>query len=187
MYYKELSLPFDPWKDLPEHYFEKEKHQTNEIFNKYVKREDFNKDTLDWFRSNGLYLIHSMIFSYLPHTKSAIHTDGFHDSPESKKFSAMNFSIGGSGSLEWYEPLDINNISPPLHTGVGKSPYNEIHESNARLLDSYKIKNPVLIDVDAFHRGVNDSDEHRYSLTLRWLPNITFKQALEIFQPYFLD
>ena len=185
MYYKELRLPFNPWKELPDHYFSKDDHTTIKVFNKYVNRTDFNKETLDWFTSNGLYLYHSMIFSYLPHYKSSIHTDGFEKIKTSCMYSAINFSIGGAGSIEWHEPLDSASISPPKRTDVAKSPYHEVDKT--RLLDSYELKNPVLIDVGTYHRGVNDSDEHRYSLTLRWYPKTTFQQSLEIFRPYFLE
>jgi len=185
MYYKELCLPFDPWKGLPDHYFSKDDHRITEVFNKYVKRTDFNKETLDWFTSNGLYLNYSMIFSYLPHHKSSIHTDGFENIESSRIYSAINFSIGGAGSIEWHEPLDSSSISPPKRTAVAKSPHHAVDKT--RLLDSYKIKNPVLIDVGTYHCGVNDSDEHRYSLTLRWEPKTTFQQSLEIFKPYFLE
>jgi hypothetical protein len=184
MYYKELRLPFDPWKGLPDHYFSKDDHKIHAVFNKYVNRTDFNKETLDWFTSNGLYLNHSMIFSYLPHHKSPIHTDGF-EKTNNCMYSAINFSIGGAGSIEWHEPLDSLSISPPKRTAVAKSPYHDANKT--RLLDSYKIKNPVLIDVGTYHCGVNDSDEHRYSLTLRWSPKTTFQQSLEIFKPYFLE
>ena len=188
MFYKELQLPFDPWKGLPEHYFSKDDHKISDgVFNKYVKRKDFNKETLDWFTSNGLYLNHSMIFSYLPYHKSSIHTDGFMNNQSSCVYSAINFSIGGAGSIEWREPLDSLSISPPKRTTIGRSPHHEIAENKTKLLDTYKINNPVLIDVGTYHRGVNDSNEHRYSLTLRWTPMTTFQQSLEIFKPYFLE
>jgi len=186
MYYKELRLPFDPWKGLPDHYFSKDKHTTVGIFNKYVNRTDFNNETLDWFTSNGLYLNHSMIFSYLPHHKTTIHTDGF-GKTNNCIYSAINFSIGGTGSIEWYEPLDLSNVSIPKRTTVAKAPYHDVDRNNTKLLDIYKIKNPVLIDVGTYHCGTNDSDEHRYSLTLRWSPRTTFQQSLEIFKPYFLE
>ena len=188
MYYKELCLPFDPWKGLPDHYFSKDDHKTPEtsVFNKYIKQTDLNKETLDWFLSNGLYVEHSMIFSYLPHHKTSIHTDGFEKS-NNCMHSAINFSIGGSGSIEWHEPLDSSSISPPKRTSVAKSPYHYIDRNKAKLLDTYEIKNPVLIDVATSHCGVNDSAEHRYSLTLRWFPKTSFQQSLEIFKPYFLE
>jgi hypothetical protein len=186
MYYKELRLPFDPWKGLPDHYFSKDDHKIHAVFNKYVNRTDFNKETLDWFTSNGLYLNHSMIFSYLSHYKTSIHTDGF-EKTNNCMYSAINFSIGGPGSIEWHEPLDSSSISPPKRTGVAKSPYHYIDRNKTKLLDTYEIKNPVLIDVATYHCGVNDSDEHRYSLTLRWIPKTTFQRSLEIFKPYFLE
>ena len=188
MYYKELCLPFDPWKGLPDHYFSKDEHKTSEtrVFNKYIKTTDLNKETLDWFISNGLYVEHSMIFSYLPYCKSYIHTDGLEDKT-CCLYSAINFSIGGAGSIEWHQPLDIAAISPPKLTGVARSPYHEVDENTTTLLDTYELKNPVLIDVATYHRGVNNSDEHRYSLTLRWSPRTNFQQSFEIFKPYFLE
>lgn len=187
MYYKELFLPFDPWKGLPDHYFSKDNHVTCEVFNKYIKRTDLNKETLDWFVSNGLYLEYSMIFSYLPHHKTSIHMDGFENKKSSCMYSAINFSIGGAGSIEWHKPLDSSSISPPKLTGIARSPYHDVDENKTTLLDTYKLKNPVLIDVGTYHRGINDSDKHRYSLTLRWSPRTTFQQSLEIFKPYFLE
>lgn len=187
MYYKELSLPFNPWKDLPDHFFNKEEHQTNIVVNKYIKKEDFNKETVDWFLNLGLHLHHSMIFSYLPQSKGAIHIDGFQNSPSSKRYSSINFSIGGDGKLEWFKAKNSEAISPPSFSSVGRSPFNQITEENSILLESYVIKNPVLIDVETFHRGTNISDTHRYSLTLRWLPKMTFQQSLDFFRPYFLD
>ena len=189
MYYKELFLPFDPWKGLPDHYFSKDDHKTPEtrVFNKYIKTTDLNKETLDWFLSNGLYVEHSMIFSYLPYYKTYIHTDGFVNEKDSCMYSAINFSIGGAGSIEWHEPVDSSSISSPKRTAVAKSPYHYIDRNKAKLLDTYEIKNPVLIDVATYHCGINDSDEHRYSITLRWSPRTTFQQSLEIFKPYFLE
>jgi hypothetical protein len=187
MYYKALRLPFDPWKGLPDHYFSKDVHKIKNVFNKYVNRTDFNKETIDWFTGNGLYLINnSMLFSYLPHHKTSIHTDG-HGKTNDCMYSAINFSIGGAGSIEWHEPLDSSDISPLQLTAVAKSPYHYIDRNKAKLLDTYEIKNPVLIDVATYHCGINDSDEHRYSLTLRWMPKTTFQQSLEIFKPYFLE
>ena len=187
MYYKELSLPFDPWNKLPTHYLSKNNHEKIEVFNKYVKRTDFNKETLNWFSSLGLTISYSMIFSYLPNTKTTIHIDGFRGTPGSKQYSAINFSIGGEGSLEWYNPIDLTSIGPETMTAVAKSPYHMVSEKEARLLASYKIKNPVLIDVDTFHRATNDSNIHRYSLTLRWRPKMTFTEAHDLLQPYFLN
>jgi len=188
MYYKELRLPFDPWKGLPDHYFSKDDHKTPEtrVFNKYIKTTDLNKETLDWFLSNGLSVEHSMIFSYLPHHKTSIHTDG-HGKTNDCMYSAINFSIGGAGSIEWHEPVDSSSISSPKRTAIAKSPYHYIDRNKAKLLDTYEIKNPVLIDVATYHCGINDSDEHRYSLTLRWSPRTNFQQSLEIFKPYFLE
>ena len=189
MYYKELCLPFDPWKGLPDHYFSKDDHKTPEtrVFNKYIKTTDLNKETLDWFISNGLYVEHSMIFSYLPYYKTYIHTDGFVNKKDSCVYSAINFSIGGAGSIEWHEPLDSSSISPPKRTAVAKSAYHDVDRNKTKLLDIYKIKNPVLIDVATYHCGANNSGEHRYSLTLRWSPRTNFQQSLEIFKPYFLE
>ena len=185
MYYKELFLPFDPWKGLPDHYFSKDNHVTCEVFNKYIKRTDLNKETLDWFVSNGLYLEYSMIFSYLPHHKTSIHMDGFENKKLSCMYSAINFSIGGAGSIEWHEPLDSSSVSLPKRTAVAGSPYHNVYKT--KLLDIYNIKNPVLIDVETYHCGTNNSGEHRYSLTLRWSPRTNFQQSLEIFKPYFLE
>ena len=189
MYYKELTLPFDPWKGLPDHYFSKDDHKSPEtrVFNKYIKTTDLNKETLDWFVSNGLYLEYSMIFSYLPHYKTYIHTDGFVNEKDSCTYSAINFSIGGAGSIEWHEPLDSSSISTPKRTAVAKSAYHDVDKNKTKLLDIYNIKNPVLIDVETYHCGTNNSGEHRYSLTLRWSPRTNFQQSLEIFKPYFLE
>ena len=137
--------------------------------------------------SLGLTISYSMIFSYLPNTKTTIHIDGFRGTPGSKQYSAINFSIGGQGSLEWYKPIDLTSIGPEKMTAVAKAPHHRVEEKEARLLASYKIKNPVLIDVDTFHRATNDSDIHRYSLTLRWRPKMTFTEAHDLLQPYFLN
>ena len=120
-------------------------------------------------------------------TKTTIHIDGFRGTPGSKQYSAINFSIGGQGSLEWYKPIDLTSIGPEKMTAVAKAPHHRVEEKEARLLASYKIKNPVLIDVDTFHRATNDSDIHRYSLTLRWRPKMTFTEAHDLLQPYFLN
>jgi hypothetical protein len=128
-----------------------------------------------------------MIFSYLPYYRTYIHTDGFENVEASRIYSAINFSIGGAGSIEWHKPLDSSSISPPKRTAVAKSAYHDVARHKTKLLDIYEIKNPVLIDVGTYHRGTNNSNEHRYSLTLRWLPRTTFQQSLEIFKPYFLE
>lgn len=187
MHYKELALPFDPWKDLPEHYFNKEEHNVTDVFNRYVLVKDINKETKKWFSDHGMYLNHSMIFSYLPNSKSSIHIDGISSSEVSKQYSAINFSLGGEGSIEWFEPLDPSKNSPANYTRVAGSPYHAFQENEVRLIDSYTIKNPVLIDVRSLHRGVNLSAEHRYSLTLRWTPKMTFEKTLEFFSPFFLN
>lgn len=187
MHYKELVLPFDPWKDLPEKYFDKEKHSVTDVFNKYVLLKDINKETQEWFSDHGMYLNHSMIFSYLPYSKSSIHVDGIDSSVVSKQYCAINFSLGGDGELEWFELLDKSQPSSANYTRVAGAPYYAFQEDQVRLLESYKIKNPVLIDVETLHRGVNLSAVHRYSLTLRWTPKMTFEKAVEIFSPYLLN
>jgi len=190
MYYKELFLPFDPFQGLPDHYFSKDEHTTPEtrVFNKFINETDLNKETLDWFLSNGLNVVQSMIFSYLPWSRTHIHTDGFVNTKDFSICTAINFSIGGAGSIEWHKPLDSSSISLPKLTPVAKSPYHDLDRGKSKLLDIYNIKkNPVLIDVDTYHCGTNKSNEHRYSITLRWSPRTTFQQSLEIFKPYFLE
>ena len=187
MLYKELDLPFDPWKDLPSYYFDKEKHSsTLPVFNRYIKTSDFNKETIQWFLDKKLVLSHCMIFSYMAFGKSSIHQDGFIGDISTKLYCAINFNLGGRGSINWYDPINIKNVSPPTLTPVASSPYQYLHSDNAVLKESVEIKNPMLINVDEFHQGENLSPEHRYSLTLRWVPVTRFSAAIEIFRDYFI-
>lgn len=185
MYYKKLKLDFNPFVDLPEHYYQIE-DKTLKVWNKYIDTADFNKNTRDWFIENNLFLKSSVIFTYMPNSECPIHVDGFNtDEYDYRQFTAINFTMGGQGSMQWFESTG-EIPTDPLHTKVAKSPFVMYDETMSKLDSSYIGTDPTLVRVDVPHRGTNMSNQTRHSITLRWLPKLTWEEAQEKFKPFFL-
>lgn len=185
MYYRKLKLDFDPFDELPDHCFTNS-NSNIDVWNKYIDSNVFNKSTKDWFTKNNLVLKSSMIFFYGPNCVSDIHVDGF-VTPEYdyRQLSAINFTKGGQGLMQWFEPYGEPPTTPKL-TRVAKSPFIKYDETNSRLADGYDVSTPALVRVDVPHRGINLSNEIRYSITLRWLPKLSWEEAQDKFKSFFL-
>lgn len=178
-HHRKLNINFNPFDYLPEHYYEESLHELHQkpVFNKFVGGKEFGPVVNEWFESLGWTLNGSMFFSYLPNSISSIHVDGFKTAEEDRRiYAAINWSKGGKGSMSWFEPLpDTPEVYN--HTEVAQSPYVLYNRANTRLVDYCDINQPTLIDVGIPHRGQNLSPEPRFTLTLRWLPVMTFQEA----------
>jgi len=185
-YYRKLKLDFNPFDELPEHYFIHDATPPLAMWNKYIDSIHLNKKTRDWFRHNNLILRSSMIFSYAPRCAGAIHIDGFETKEyDYRQWTAINFVQGGHGLMQWFEPIGDIPTTPNL-TEVGKSPFFMYNEDNSRLVESYDVADPALVRVDVPHRGINLSDEFKFSITLRWTPKLQWAEAQEKFKSFFL-
>ena len=185
-HHRRLKIDFDPFDYLPEHYYEEGLHELHNkpVYNKFVGAKDLGPVVNDWFNSQGLTLNGSMFFSYLPRSISSIHVDGFKTEDEDRRiFAAINWSRGAAGSMAWFKPLP-NASESYNHTEVAESPYILYNRENTQLVDYCEINGPTLIDVGIPHRGQNLSDSPRYTLTLRWLPVMSFQEAELLLKDY---
>lgn len=187
MYYNELKIDIDPFKNLPDHYFipapfDKE----SPIWNKYIDSNDINKETHEWFRENGLEVAHSMLFAHSGKTKTYAHVDGYQTAEkDSRVYSAINFSKGGVGVLSWYEIINPENAHPGI-TPLSTTPYQIYDYNDVKLIKRYLYKDnqPVLVDVNTPHSAENLNNNMRYTISLRWEPILSFNDALEKFKNY---
>ena len=185
MYYKKLKLDFNPFDKLPEHYYQIE-DKTLKVWNKYIDTADFNKNTRDWFIKNNLFLKSCIIITYLPNSSCPIHVDGNNtDEYDYRQFTAINFTMGGQGSIQWFEPTGETPTNV-FHTEIAKSPIIKYDETTSELADTHAGTDPALVRIDVPHKGTNVSDRIRYSITLRWLPKLTWEEAQKKFKPFFL-
>jgi len=186
MYYSKLRLDFNPFVDLPTKYYHLDNTEKLTVWNKYIDTNDLNNSTRDWFIKNNLFLKSCIIITYLPNSSCPIHVDGNNtDEYDYRQFTAINFTMGGRGSIQWFKPTG-ETPTDVFHTEIAKSPIIKYDEATSELADTHAGTDPAVVRVDMPHRGVNMSNQTRYSITLRWLPKLTWEQAQEKFKPFFL-
>lgn len=177
IYFKKISVPFTPFDHLPEKYYDPELHKKYMMFNKMIDPNDLGPEIHEWSKQYGLNIVEAMIFSYVPRVRGAIHIDGFHENGKLWPYCALNFTKGGKGIMEWFE-CD----APTKHYTSGAStPYLNYNEATCQLKASDSIETPTLVRVNVPHRATNLSNEHRYSISVRWWPAPTFEEAVALF------
>jgi hypothetical protein len=185
MHYIELNINIDPFRDLPEHYYDPGIHAKlkSKVWNKFINANDINKETHEWFNNYGLEITHPMLFAYHGNSRSRVHLDGYKtDSQDLRLFSAINFSKGSDGLINWYSVINPENLRHGEDALLSKTPYQPYHDDDVTLVESYNYKKPVLVDVSIPHNGENISDGTRYTITLRWSPITTFDDAIRLFK-----
>lgn len=156
------------------------------------KTEIMGDEFVQLLASRGLYASHIALFHTPPRRLLPIHTDTY----IIPHFAKLNFVYGAAGSrMFWYKLKPGYVIVPQVtddqkkyRTPTGSNvAYVSIPGSECFPVASTAIGTPTLVDVGVPHSVLNNTDEHRWciSIPLRSLKDdhvLEFNEAREAFQ-----
>lgn len=148
----------------------------------YVGDDNFkfiSPEIANWAVENNLTINHCHLFAGPPKENSIIHSDG----PEGENQFGINWVLSGYDSyMAWYQ---VNNLKETEHNYSG-SPYRKWDDSECVEIERCTINGPTLINAAPPHRIVNNSNEHRWTVSLRFSNSFTtWEDTVEFFKPYF--
>jgi hypothetical protein len=133
----------------------------------------------NWADENNLIINNCHLFAGPPKKNSIIHSDG----PEGENQFGINWVLSGRDSyMSWYQ---VNTVKETEYN-FSNSPYRKWDDDECTEIDRYKIDGPTLINAASPHRIVNNSNEHRWTVSLRFSNSFqTWEETVEFFKPYF--
>ncbi len=160
MLHKKISLP-NPWSEGWSHLsFEKVRRIP------LVTSIHINIELVELLKKYQIRIMLSELFYSVPNLISVIHSDTF-----SNDITKINWVYQAETSkMNWYEPL----VSKDIKQGPGHS-YIPYKEDEVRLIDSYSLESPELIQAAVPHNVLNGSGD-RWALSLMLADSISFKQ-----------
>lgn len=176
-YYYLLDLP----KPLKEGVILPTSDNNEEIF-KVDPRELLNDDLLFCLRDVKLVPIGILLFHQVPeYDRQRIHIDG-HDGEF--VFGINWIFCEGECISSWYEVEGEPNVG--ISETKAPVPYLSYSENQSRVVASTKDKGPFIANASIPHRGQNLGNTERWSLSLRFFPNMvkSFDEVVSILSPF---
>lgn len=140
-------------------------------FSKEWNRENFLElyDIVDQFFKDNNATISSCRFFYTPSgQKLGVHSDGDNHDP---KYWALNIPIFTSKSMHWQEWFAYEGELKKASTGVYSDYTQPANPENLIMIDRLVLTAPHILRVGIFHRVVNDSNEDRLIVSIRFETN----------------
>jgi len=190
--YVELNLTKYPLKDtfvFPLHLC---KSLTGPTYD-YVNAEHISEELKDQLTDLGVEISGSVIFQKLPGYTNPLHTDVvIKDNRWEICHCAINWDLTGNESImEWYNTSEkeiwpaVEETSLPYRlSGIhyGHLGNRDTSKETMSLIDSTRIVNPTLVRTDIPHQIKNLDNRDRWSLSIRFVKNYSWEEALEIFK-----
>ena len=140
-----------------------------------------NDDILAWADKNNLKVEHCHIFAGPPNEQQDIHTDG----PIGISVFGINYVLSGHDSyMAWYNATDNCDYL----TTSASHPFRRWNDNECVEIERDALSGPTLINASTPHRVVNNSNEYRWSLSLRFKNNFSsWEETVKFFKPYILE
>lgn len=148
----------------------------------YVDGDNFkfiSPDIANWAAEHNLTINHCHLFAGPPHENSIIHSDG----PEGENQFGINWVLTGHDSyMAWYKTI----VDKDTSFNFSNSPYRWWDESECEEIERSTLQGPTLINAATPHRIVNNSNEYRWTVSLRFSNAFkSWNETVEFFKPYF--
>ena len=135
-------------------------------------------ELLQWCQRHNLTMNSVHLFRAPPMSKQDIHVDG----DGNPSLYAINWILSARKSkMIWYQPQKSREVN-----GHNELVYHSWHEDECDEIERFEdISVPVLLNTEIPHRVVNDTDEWRFCVSIRF-PNEfrNWEHAVEFFQPF---
>lgn len=142
----------------------------------------FSKELHDWFRSIKCIPGQPHLFCGFPNEQSKIHKDGVLQ-PESAAINWVYSLEPSKSQMIWYDALEEGTVE------VLKNKYRE-HifwtDSQVKEIERYSIQSPTLVRIDVPHQVINNSNTHRWCISIRFRPVKSWDTIVEMLQDYII-
>jgi len=172
-----LDKPLDENYRWPDHEFSPRAWYYWQFYNETLK-EVIHPDLLAWSQQHDLNLNGVHLFCAPPRTRQGIHIDGNGEPP----LFAINWILTATqSSMTWHRSL-IQKVTE----GHIDHAYHSWQEHECEEIERFSnISGPVLVNAQVPHRVINDTDEWRYCVSVRFPGSFhTWEQCVEFFMPY---
>lgn len=145
-----------------------------------------NPDIIKWTKKNNLKFESLYLFLTMPNFRTVIHTDSSQLGYNPIVINWVKDSIPDSYTI-WYKPRDELGVelSECVDHQYNSIYYLKMDESKMVEVERHRITNPSLIRVDVPHQAVNESDQLRWTISLRFHNYIgEWANIVECFSPY---
>jgi hypothetical protein len=146
-----------------------------------------NPDIAKWAKGNKLKLESMYIFLTSPGFRTVIHTDSASLNFNPVVINWVKDAIPDSYTI-WYKPKDefgtdlINCIDSKYTNNIY---YLKMDDSKMEEVERHTLTGPTLICVNTPHQAVNESNQQRWTISLRFHNNFgEWSNIVEWFKPY---
>ena len=149
----------------------------------YVGDDNFkviSDEIAQWAIDHNLKINNCHIFCGPPNHNSIIHSDG----PPNTTQIGINWVLTGLESyMVWYKTTISEQATK---TNFSNSEYRQWSDSEVEEVERCQILGPTLINAAEPHRIINNSNKHRWTISLRFqsLTFSTWQETVEFFKPW---
>lgn len=146
-----------------------------------------NPEIVKWSNKNKLELESMYIFLTRPGLRTVIHTDSSNLNFNPVVINWVKDSIPNSYTI-WYKPKDEygTDLLNCVDSNYTNNPYYvKMDDLKMEEIERHTVTGPTLIHVNAPHQAVNESDQQRWTVSLRFHNYFgEWSDIVEWFKPY---